>query len=130
MDFLKSVGGKITSGLVGLAVIAAGISWWQMDVETRHMLVRGTGRILSWFLVVVAVPWISFWLIGWVGKFGRNSAGAILIFAMTALEAALLAWLFEWSIHGATAITFFSAATLLAGVYNLLACDWIAEKLE
>ncbi len=130
MDFLKSVGGKITSGLVGLAVIAAGISWWQMDVETRHMLVRGTGRILSWFLVVVAVPWICFWIIGWVGKFGRNSAGAMLIFAMTALEAALLAWLFEWSIHGATAITFFSAATLLAGVYNLLACDWIAEKLE
>lgn len=64
MDFLKTIGGKITSGLVGLAVIAAGISWWQMDVETRHMLVRGTGRILSWFLVVVAVPWIGFWIIG------------------------------------------------------------------
>ena len=130
MDFLKTVGGKIASGLVALAVIAVGISWWQMDPATRHMLTSGAGRILSWFLVVLAVPWVSFLAISWVAKFQSNTAGAILIVVVTAIEATLLAWLFEWSVHGPTAITFFSAATLLAGVYNLFACDWIAEKLE
>ena len=32
--------------------------------------------------------------------------------------------------RGPTAWTFFAAATLFAGVYNLFACDWIAEKIE
>jgi len=48
--------------------------------------------------------------------------------AMTAVEAAVLAWLFEWSVSGAAPWVFFAAATLFAGVYNLFACDWIAEK--
>ena len=33
-------------------------------------------------------------------------------------------------VHGPTAWAFFAAATLVAGVYNLLACDWIAEKVS
>ena len=40
----------------------------------------------------------------------------------------MLAWLFEWSVHGRAPWVFFAAATLFAGVYNLFACDWIAEK--
>jgi FtsH-binding integral membrane protein len=129
MDFLKTIGGKIASGLVALAVIAVGISWWQMDPATRHMLATGAGRIVSWFGVVLVVPWASFFVIGWVARRETNSAGAALVIAYTALEAVLLGWLFGWSVHGPTAITFFSAATLIAGVYNLFTCDWIAEKV-
>jgi FtsH-binding integral membrane protein len=130
MDFLKTIGGKIVSGLVGVAVIAIAISWWQMDPSTRQMLLTGSGRILSWTLVMLVVPWVTFFVVGWVAKFEHNAAGAALIFVYTAGEALLLAWLFEWKIHGPTAIVFFAAATLLAGAYNLFACDWIAEKVE
>jgi hypothetical protein len=42
----------------------------------------------------------------------------------------LLAWLFGWTVKGAMPWTFFIAATLLAGVYNLFTCDWIAEKVS
>ncbi|HWE92541.1 MAG TPA: hypothetical protein VG269_01085 [Tepidisphaeraceae bacterium] len=130
MDFLKTVGGKIVSGLVAVAVIGVAISWWQMDPETRQMLLSGTGRILSWLLVVIVVPWVSFFLIARVAKLESNAAGAVLVLLYTVIEALVLAWLFRWTIHGATAIVFFSAAALLAGVYNLFACDWIAEKVQ
>ena len=130
MDFLKSLTGKVVSGLVAVAVIAVGISWYEMDPKTRQMLVTGTGRILSWVLVVGVVPWVTFFIVGWVHRFDRNEAGAALVLAYTILEAVLLGWLFSWAIHGTTAIVFFAAATLLAGAYNLLACDWIAEKTE
>jgi hypothetical protein len=50
------------------------------------------------------------------------------VLGYTAIEATVLAWLFGWSVGGATAWVFYAAAVLLAGVYNLLACDWIAEK--
>lgn len=129
MDFLKTIGGKIVSGLVAVAVIAMAISWWQMEPSTREMLLTGSGRILSWLLVMLVLPWVTFFLASWVAKFENNAAGAALVVGYTLAEAVLLAWLFRWQIHGATGIVFFCAATLLAGAYNLFACDWIAEKV-
>ena len=79
MDFLKSVTGKIVSGLVALAVIAAAISWWQMEPQTRHLLLAGSGKIASWFLAVLLLPWATFFVIGRVGKFESNFAGAALV---------------------------------------------------
>ena len=129
MEFLKTVGGKVVGGVVALAVVAGAISWWQMSPATRHELLAGAGKIAAWFGVVLLVPWASFFLIGRVARTERNSAGAALVLGMTAVEAAVLAWLFDWSIAGATAWVFYAAAVLVAGVYNLLACDWIAEKV-
>jgi hypothetical protein len=128
MDFLKSVGGKIATGAVILAVVAAGISWWQMDPATRQMLLTGTGRIVSWFVVVLIVPWAGFFVVGRVARMDNNAAGAALVLSVTAIEAVLLAWLFEWNIRGAAPWGFVAAAALFAGVYNLFTCDWIAEK--
>jgi hypothetical protein len=42
----------------------------------------------------------------------------------------LLGWLFTWSIGGRTAWTFVILGGLVAAIYNLLTCDWIAEKVE
>jgi hypothetical protein len=100
-----------------------------MSPATRHELLAGAGKIGAWLGVVLLIPWASFFLIGRVARTERNSAGAALVLGMTAVEAAVLAWLFHWSIAGATAWVFYAAAVLLAGVYNLLACDWIAEKV-
>ena len=129
MDLLKTVTGKVVAGAVALAVVAGGISWWRMDEATRQMLLSGTGRIVSWLLVVLLVPWATFFVTAWVAKRESNAAGAVLVFAYTVLETLLLAWLFHFSVSGATGWTFVGAAALFAGVYNLLACDWIAEKL-
>lgn len=130
MDFLKTIGGKIVSGLVAVAVIAIAISWWQMDPVTRHTIVSSTGRILGWLMIVVLTPGVTFFVVKWVNAMESNAAGALLIVLYTAIEAVVLAWLFGWQIHGSSRIVVFSAAVLLAGAYNLFACDWIAEKVE
>ena len=130
MDFLKTVTGKIVSGLVSLAVVAGGISLWRMDGVTRQTLLNNTGRIIAWFGIVLLVPWATFFVVGWAAKFESNLAGGLLVLAYTLIEAIMLGWLFHWSLPGPTAWTFFAFGTLLAGVYNLLACDWLAEKME
>jgi len=129
MDFLKTVTGKILTGLVALAVIAAAISWWQMEPATRSMIVSGTGKIVGWTLAVLVLPWATFFVSVRAGKFDSNLAGAALVTTYTLLELVLLAWLFNWRISGAAGWTFVIAGGLLAAVYNLFTCDWIAEKL-
>ena len=129
MEFLKSITGRVVTGLVALGVIAAAISWWQMDESTRQMLVSGTGRILGWFGVVLAWPWASFALIWRVARAESNFAGGMLVAAYTVAEVVLLAWLFHWHLPNATAWTFLLLGGLVSGVYNLLVCDWIAEKV-
>ncbi len=128
MDLLKTVTGKIVSGAVALAVVAAGISWWRMDEPTRQMLLSGTGKIVAWMGFVLVLPWVTFFVIGRVAKAESNLAGAVLVLAYTILEVALLGWLFDWSMPGPTAWTFFAVAGLFAAAYNLFTCDWIAEK--
>ena len=130
MDLLKTVTGKVVAGAVALAVVAAGISWWQMDEATRQMLLSGTGKIVSWLLIVLLVPWATFFLTTWVAKRESNAAGAALVAGYTVLEALLLAKLFEWNVRTPTAWTFLVVGALFAGVYNLLVCDWLAEKLQ
>ena len=130
MDLLNSVTGKVVGGAVALAVVAGGISWWRMDDGTRQMLLTGTGRIVSWLGIVLLLPWATFFVTGWVARRESNAAGAALVAAYTIAEAVLLAWLFHWQVPGATAWTFLIVGTLFAGVYNLLTCDWIAEKIS
>src|ERR1051325_11271388 len=117
MELLKTVTGKVVGGAVSLGVVAAGISWWQMDPSTRQMLVSGTGKIFSWLGVVALVPWATFFVTTAVAKMDSNLAGGILVAAITIVEAILLAYLFDWRLSGATAWTFFAAAALFAGVY-------------
>jgi hypothetical protein len=130
MDLLKTVTGKVVAGAVTLAVVAAGISWWQMDESTRQMLLSGTGKIVSWLLIVLLVPWATFFLTSWVAKRESNAAGAALVGGYTVLEALLLAKLFDWNVRTPTAWTFLVVGALFAAVYNLLVCDWLAEKLQ
>lgn len=129
MDFLKTIGGKIVGGFVAVAVIAALISWWTMDDATKDMLLSSTGKILAWLGVVALLPWATFFVIGWVAKLESNLAGGLLVFIYTAGEAAVLLWLFDWKVGSPTGWVFFAAAVMLAGVYNLFACDWLAEKV-
>lgn len=129
MDLLKTVTGKVVGGVVALAVIAGGITWWRTDPQTRQMLLSGAGRIVSWAMIVLLAPWATFFVTTWIAKRDSNAAGAALVAAYTIVEALLLAWLFQWHIPGGTAWTFLIVGALFAAVYNLLVCDWLAEKL-
>jgi hypothetical protein len=129
MDFLKSLGGKIATGVISLAVVSAGLAWYETDPATKQQILTVSGHILGWVLLMLIVPWACFWLIAWVAKMESNTAGAILVLMLTIVEAVALAWLFAWSIHGAASWVLYVAAVLIAGVYNVLTCDWIAEKV-
>lgn len=131
MDFLKGIGGKIVAGVVALVVIGSAISWWRMDAAGRDAILSVAGRTGAWILIVLLAPWALFWVVTWVARFQRNSAGAALVAALTLLEMVVLGLLFDWNLGGSTlGWAYVAVGALLAAVYNLFTCDWIAERME
>ena len=130
MDFLKSITGKIVTGAVALGVIVAAVSWWQLDHASRTAIIGATGRVLGWLGVVLILPWATFFLIGKVARLESNAAGAVLVACYTIPELALLAWMLDWKSPSVTIWIFVILGGLFAAAYNLLTCDWIAEKVE
>ena len=129
MEFLKSISGRIVTGLVALGVVAAafpGGRWTNPPARPSWPARAGS---LAWFGVMLAWPWVSFAIIARVAKLESNLAGGVLVGAYTIAEVVLLAWLFHWHLPNATAWTFLLLGGLVSGVYNLLTCDWIAEKV-
>lgn len=130
MNLLKSIGGKIACGAVALAVIAGGITWWQASPVARHEAEVFSGRTLAWLVLVIALPWLLFGVLGWAARRDSNLAGILLVGVLTLVEALLLGWLVHAVEAGDTIRAMVAAAVVASGVYNLLACDWIAERQE
>jgi hypothetical protein len=129
MDFLKSIGGKVATGAVGLTVVIAAIAYWQASPETRSAVFNTIGKIVGWSMLMLFMPWLLFLVVQWIEKFKNNTISAAFVGALTLLEGLFLLWLFDWSPGGAMAWSLTLGAIVIAGVYNLFTCDWIAEKL-
>ncbi len=129
MDFLKGIGGKVVGGVVLLGVVIAAIAFYQAGPEGRAVFFDASGKIVGWVLIVALAPWALFWLVVKVARAESNASAALLVGALTLAELLALWWMFDFGIGGPVAIAFFAAGALLAAVYNLLACDWIADKL-
>jgi hypothetical protein len=118
------------TGLIALAVIVAAVSWWQLDPASRSAIIGGTGRISGWLGVVLILPWATFFLIGQVDRMAHNNVpGALLVAGYTIAELLLLGWMLNWKSPSMTAWIFVILGGLFAAAYNLLTCDWIAEKV-
>ena len=127
MEWMKGVAGKVATGLILLAVGIAGLAWFEADPATRSAVLNGIGKSIGWIVAVLVIPWAGFWLIGAVARRQSNALGACLVAGLTIVEAVTLGWLFGPA--SGAAWGFVIAAVIVAGVYNTLACDWIAEQV-
>ena len=130
MDLLKGIVGKVVTGAIVLAVVAALIAWFQMPAAERADIVSEIGRLIGWAALVLAAPWAMILLIARVAKVGSNPAGIAFVGATTIIELALLGWLLHWHVAGGAAWIGVIACGVIAAAYNILACDWIAERFE
>ncbi len=129
VDFLKGIGGRVVGGFVLLAVVITAIVFYQAGPDGRAAFFDASGKIVGWLLIVALAPWALFWLVTWTARKDSNGAGAALIGTLTVVELLALWWMFGFGVGGAVAVGFFAVGSLLAAAYNLLACDWIADRL-
>ncbi len=129
MDFLKGIGGKVVGGFVFLAVVVAAIAFWQAGPEGRAVFFDAGGKIVAWVLIVAVTPWVLVGVVVKVARADSNGAGIFLVATVSLLELLGLWWMFDFGVGGGVAIGFFIVGALLATAYNLLTCDFIADRL-
>lgn len=127
--FLSGLASRVLAGVVTVGVLGGGFAWYQLNPQGFESALSNTMRIIAWLGVVAVLPFATFFVIGRVAKMDSNGAGAALVAIYTAMEIVLLLWLWDWRVGGAMAWTFFLCCALTAAAYNLLVCDWLAEKI-
>jgi FtsH-binding integral membrane protein len=129
MKLLESIAGKVATGAVALGVVIGGITWWGMDPETRQRLLWSTGKIGLWLVLVIVLPWATYFLTRVAVERDSNAAGVVLVLGYTAVEVMMLLWLFGWNVTGAAAWGAVVVGGCVALAYNVLTCDWLAEHV-
>jgi hypothetical protein len=129
MDLIKKIASIVIGGAVMLGVVVGAISWFQMTPDERSALLSTVWRSLAWIGIVLVLPWATYFVTTWVAKRESNGISAALVTGYTIVGLGVLLWLFDFSIHGTTPVVLCVLGGLIALAYNLLVCDWIAERL-
>lgn len=122
----KYLGGKVVTALLIVAVGLIGVYFWRNPDKLEDLW--GTIRSsLIWLGFVAVLPWALFFMPGWILKFESNSAAAILLVAYLICDILMAMWLADWHIEGSLTWGVVIVGFLVAGIYNFLVCDSLAE---
>jgi hypothetical protein len=128
MEFAKKVALIVVAGVVLLGVIAGGVAWFSADPADRSAAVSGVGRVAGAFGIALLLPWLTYFVSTDAGRAEKNWVGVVVVSAYTLVDAGLLAWAVRFSFPTSTAMVLYVFGVVLLATYNLLTCDWLAER--
>ncbi|MGC4032492.1 MAG: hypothetical protein QM754_12330 [Tepidisphaeraceae bacterium] len=123
----KTVAQYLLAGLTLLGVVAAGIAYYDLSPDERSAMWHGIGRVLVWLGIVLVLPWATYFVTTAVARRESNAAGVLLILGYTIVDAVIL-YLLVGAPAGAFLICAAVLGLLVALTYNLLTCDFVAER--
>jgi hypothetical protein len=125
---LGRLGEKILGWIALGLLLLLGFAIWQMEPATRWAIWNGIWRTIVWVLLAVAVPWGARPFVGRALKAGTNWAGAALIAVCVCVDAIIgLVLLRGWPAGGWGWLAAL-AALAVAGTYNYLVTEYLAEQ--
>ena len=109
-------------------LIALGVALWQMGPARRMAIWSAVWRTAAWVVIAGGLPWVTRFFIKRILAVGSNWAGAVLLVALTAVDAvAGLILLRGWPAGGWGWLAAL-AALALAGTYNYLVSEYLSEE--
>ena len=116
-------------GLIALALVVLGaVAVYRMEPQTRHAIWGGIWRTAAWFVFAAGWPWISQLFIGRLVAVGSNWAGVVLLGVLTLVDAIVGLILMQGWPRGGWSWLAALAALAVAGLYNYLVAEYLAEK--
>ena len=125
----KFIGGKVLTAILVASVLLISYYFYK-NPEKLETLWESTKASLVWLGFVAVLPWGLFFVPPLVIKSESNAAAAGMLLGYVALDILMAFWLAEWSIQGVLVWGLLVLGFLLAGVYNFLVCEFLAEQAE
>ncbi len=121
--------GERVLGWIALGILVAlGVAIWQTPAGTKAAIWSGVWRTVLWVVVVAALPWSSWFVMSRVVGSGSNWAGAGLLAALVGADVvAALVLMTAWPSGGWMWLLSLGLLSL-AGVYNYLVTEYLAEQ--
>src|SRR4028118_12136 len=126
---IQMIAKGVLGGVIALGVIVGAISWFQLTGDQRSAAIGTVGRLIAWVLVVLLLPWATYFITTAVARRESNAAGVLLVAGYTIADILAGALLLGTGWTGTTAAIVGVVGLLIAVAYNILACDWIADRL-
>jgi hypothetical protein len=102
------------------------LEWWQVYIRNTHWLLR----LVSWFGLVLVLPWAAAPLIKAVVRQENNALAAGLLGFLT-VAGTVAAWvLLGLPADGIGSLVLPAAALAAAGLYNFIVCEALASRYE
>lgn len=122
----KFVGGKVITAIL---VVASSVTliWFWKHPEDLKALWENIKGVLVWLGFAAVLPWATFFVPTKVVKMESNAAGAAMLGGYLFVDMIVAFWLSGWSINGVLTWGVVLLGFLVAGIYNFLACDYLAE---
>ena len=126
----KYVGGKVLAAVLTVAAILVVIWYWRLAPQDRAAMWGMVRGALLWSGLVAALPWALFFVPDRVVRAESNTASAVMLVAYLVVDLALALYLMGgfptngW--HRAIVVL----GLLCAAVYNLIVCEFLAQRTE
>lgn len=126
----KYVGGRVLTILVVFGCACAGY-WFYKHPEDLAAIWRVVKLTLVWLGFVLLLPWATFFVTQKVVAMESNGAAAVMLVGYLLADIAVGLWL-AGGVGGHNALVWmvWVVGFLAAGVYNFMACEYQAERLE
>jgi hypothetical protein len=128
MEFAKKVALFIVAGVVLFGVIAASAAWFTTAPADRSAAIAAAGRVAGALGIGLLLPWLTYFFSTAAARRDSNAVGVALVAGYSLIDALLLAWAMRFTFSSATATVLCVFGVLLLATYNLLTCDWLAER--
>jgi hypothetical protein len=110
------------------ALIFAGYGIYKLGPDGRGAILSATGRIIGWVVIAAALPWLTRFFIRRLLEIGENWVGLALIAGLTLIDAIAGLTLIGGGPEGFWPWVLSLAALALAGTYNYLVAEYLAER--
>ncbi len=126
----KYVGGRVLTALLVLATGAAGFWFWEHPEQLKTIW-QVLQYVVAWIGFVLVLPWAGFFVTRWVVTLDSNTAAGLMLAGYLLVDVAAALWL-AGGARGHAGLTWIVLLIgfLTAGVYNFMACEYQASRLE
>jgi hypothetical protein len=126
--FLGRLSEKVVGWIALGLLLLLGYAIWQMGPERRAAILEGIGRTLGWLLIAGVLPWSARLILGRILTVGSNWAGVALLAAYFIVDVVAGAVLLGGLPTGGWGWVAALAALAVAGTYNYLVTEYLAEQ--